>query len=351
MRMKHRRALALLMALFSALALAGCRKTPPQESGSPPETSLPSKYPMPSNADDGRPALPSPSPSPLAPVTPTPVNSEDPGEASPALPPELTPQPTIPIAEEPDDSGTPKLSGLKEEIDRQILASGQACVWDVWVEVLPDGESIHCTNGENGSKMISASLIKLFIMAAVFEQAEQGKLQESDIEDKLRSMITVSDNTAANDLTALLGGGSAEKGMDAVNAYARQIGCNDTEMNRLMLVNNGLQNYTSARDCAVLLGMICRGECVSAAYSEKMLELLKAQQRTSKIPAGVPKGVVTANKTGELTGLSECDTAIVFAGESPYILCILSQPEDNYAAVSRIVEISRTVYNTIADGS
>jgi beta-lactamase class A len=117
-----------------------------------------------------------------------------------------------------------------------------------------------------------------------------------------------------------------------------------------MLVDNGLQNYTSARDCALLLGMIYRGECVTAAYSEKMLELLKAQQRISKIPAGVPKGVVTANKTGELTGLSECDAAIVFAEESPYILCILSQPQDNSAAVRRIVEISRTVYDAIAGG-
>jgi len=348
--LKHRRTLALLMALFSALALAGCRNAFPRESASPAETSMPSKYPMPSNAGDGRPALPSLSPSPLATVPPSPVNREDPGEASPVSSPEHTPQPTAPIAEEPNATGTPGLADLQEEIDRQIRASEPACVWDVWVEVLPDGESIHCTNGEDGPKMISASLIKLFIMAAVYEQAEQGKLQESDIEGKLRSMITVSDNTAANDLTALLGGGSAEKGMDAVNAYARAIGCADTEMNRLMLVDNGLQNYTSARDCAILLGMIYRGECVSAAYSEKMLELLKAQQRTSKIPAGVPKGVVTANKTGELTGLSECDAAIVFAGESPYILCILSQPEDNSAAIRRIVEISRTVYDSIAGG-
>jgi hypothetical protein len=76
-----------------------------------------------------------------------------------------------------------------------------------------------------------------------------------------------------------------------------------------------------------------------------MLDLLKDQQRRGKIPAGVPDGVVTANKTGELTGLSECDVAIVFTEEGDYILCVLSEPADNAAAIERSGKFRRTVYD------
>lgn len=46
--------------------------------------------------------------------------------------------------------------------------------------------------------------------------------------------------------------------------------------------------------------------------SKKMLKYLKAQQRKGKIPAGLPKGVKSANKTGEY-GPYEHDAAIVFS--------------------------------------
>jgi hypothetical protein len=54
---KHRRTLALLMTLCAVLALAGCRKPSPAETGSPTETGLPTVYPMSSNGADGRPFL------------------------------------------------------------------------------------------------------------------------------------------------------------------------------------------------------------------------------------------------------------------------------------------------------
>jgi beta-lactamase class A len=137
--------------------------------------------------------------------------------------------------------------------------------------------------------------------------------------------------------------------MDAVNAYAEKIGCSGTVMNRLMLVDNGLQNYTTAKDCATLLKMIYSGKCVSEEYSETMLDLLKCQERTGKIPAGIPAGAVVANKTGELNGVSECDVAIVFGESEDYILCVLSEPENNQAAIDRIIEISDMTYRYITN--
>ena len=68
-----------------------------------------------------------------------------------------------------------------------------------------------------------------------------------------------------------------------------------------------------------MLEEVLKGEYVSEEASERILEALRDQQRTSKIPAGVPKEVETANKTGELDNVDN-DAAIVWSPECTYIL-------------------------------
>ena len=88
---------------------------------------------------------------------------------------------------------------------------------------------------------------------------------------------------------------------------------------------------------------------VNADASADMLALLKAQTRTGKIPSGVPSGVETANKTGELSagdglGVVENDIAIVF-DKHPYVLCVLSNNiQNNSSAQETIKKISADVY-------
>lgn len=89
---------------------------------------------------------------------------------------------------------------------------------------------------------------------------------------------------------------------------------------------------------------------VNADASADMLALLKAQTRTGKIPSGVPSGVETANKTGELSagdglGVVENDIAIIFDKEHPYVLCVLSNNiQNNSSAQETIKKISADVY-------
>ena len=81
-----------------------------------------------------------------------------------------------------------------------------------------------------------------------------------------------------------------------------------------------------------------------------MLSLLQAQTKTEKIPAGVPSGVATVNKTGELAdsdklGVVENDIAIVFDENHPYVLCVLSNNiQNNTSAQDTIKKISADVY-------
>ena len=205
-----------------------------------------------------------------------------------------------------------------------------------------------CTNGNmtviNDQKMIAASLIKLYIMGAVYESYDNlcQKNGEEYIDQLLTSMITVSDNEAANHLVRLLGQGDEDAGKQAVNVFCVTNDYTSSNMGRMLLeTGTDKENYTSPQDCVKFLWDIYQGVF---PHSQDMLELLKAQERTGKIPAGIPDGVETANKTGELENV-ENDAAIVWAGEHPYIVCIMSSNLQNASeARERIVSMSSLIY-------
>lgn len=192
----------------------------------------------------------------------------------------------------------------------------------------------------NDQKMQSASVIKLFIMATAYQKMSEG-VTINNAEALIEKMITVSDNDSTNNLIRQLG-------MDTINQYISSNGYSNTELHREMLAStaNG-DNYTSVSDVTKILERIYKGECVNKEASEKMLKYLKAQQRTGKIPAGVPSGVDTANKTGELSTV-ENDAAIVYKENEPYILVVMSSDlSDTAKARENIVEISKMVYEQI----
>ena len=161
----------------------------------------------------------------------------------------------------------------------------------------------------------------------------------------MQAMITVSDNEASNTLTKLLGNQDAAAGREVVNAYCNSQGYEDSSMGRMLLESNeNGDNYTSVKDCGLFLERIYKN---SIPHAEEMLNLLKQQERTGKIPAGVPSGIETANKTGELSNV-ENDAAIVFAGEHPYILCVMSENlKDAATARQTIVNLSGDIYESM----
>ena len=193
--------------------------------------------------------------------------------------------------------------------------------------------------------MVSASLIKLAIMGAVYEGMEQGRLDPGQCEAWLGPMITISDNGSANALVHLLGDGDETAGMAAVNAWCESQGLTNTRQNRLMLADNGLQNYTGAADCARLLAAIYRGDCVSPEASQKMLALLLQQQVNDRLPLGLPAGTPIAHKTGDLIGLCWADVGIVYSPGGDYVLCVISDGQASESeAKSAAAELSRQIY-------
>lgn len=248
---------------------------------------------------------------------------------------------------------------LGEEFVYPAMEKGEA--WAVsFVDLNSKAEG--SLNGD--VQMASASVIKVFLMAAIYDRVCYPSSEErylpfeesydGELKSLITDMITVSDNTAANTLLTRLGGGYAAAGMAVVNQFCEEQGYTATVMGRKFLEENPSgDNLTSADDCRRLLQSIYEGTCVNAEASAKMYAYLRNQTRTGKIPAGVSNTTaVTANKTGELAGeygqYVENDIAVIEDGDSAYVLCILSgNLKDNEDAVSRIARMSGTAYRLL----
>jgi beta-lactamase class A len=217
--------------------------------------------------------------------------------------------------------------------------------WSVYVENLSTGETVTV----NDHMSISASLIKLFVAGKYESMVESGELEATETnETNLKNMISISDNDAWTALETAIGMGSYRTGYQSVTQWARDNGYSST--GRQILedgtwdAENG-NNYTSVSDVGKVLEAIYNGTYVSADASARILELMEDQYWTEKIPAGVPDGVITANKTGELDTVQN-DSAIVYGDTCDYVLVVMSQDiTDTETAISQIVSISSAVYD------
>lgn len=240
---------------------------------------------------------------------------------------------------------TMELSGLESNI-KEVITQTQNITggeWSVYVKVPKTGDYISIDQ----TPMQAASVIKLYVMGAVYEQYDE--LKEAyqgyyDIDELIESMITISDNVATDTLVNLLGNGDNAAGRAVVNDFCKKYEFTGTSMDRMMGDDNIYSdNYTTTEDCAKFLEMAYNGEF---EHSKDMLDYLSAQTRVAKIPAGVPENVMVANKTGELDDVQN-DVAIVFT-KYPYIICVISDGVTDYeSSVQGVVDISSEVYEYI----
>ena len=201
--------------------------------------------------------------------------------------------------------------------------------WACYVCNLADGGEDSFGN----ARMQSASLIKLYIMGAVYEDERYESLVstygEANLNSLLNPMITVSSNEAANTLVSYLGGGDSTVGMSVVNSFAEGHGYTLTHMGRLLLAPNDKDdNYTSVEDCGKFLKEVYEGAAgkeTKLSHCKEMFDLLKQQTCVNKIPAQMPAGVKVANKTGEL-GTVENDAGIVYdTGKNDLVIVFMSE--------------------------
>lgn len=247
-----------------------------------------------------------------------------------------------------DNKSDEKMDTLVTQVQSQLPGANGS--WSVYICDLAGGSEATI----NDSPMQAASLIKLFIMGAVYENYDSLSQQygSATLDSYLTPMITVSDNDAANSLVSCLGGGDSTAGMQKVNSFCQSHGYTNTSMGRLLLASNEFgDNYTSAYDCGKFLKeiyQICSGttQTPSLLHAEEMYSLLKQQQRTNKIPAALPEGVSVANKTGELSDV-ENDAGILYnaqGGNDLVIVCLSQNLSSPGEAQNTIAQLSRSIY-------
>lgn len=220
----------------------------------------------------------------------------------------------------------------------------------------------------------TASTIKLPIMAELFFEASEGKLDwnqkvtltdnekvsgsgvlrelsdgdQLSIRDLMHLMIVVSDNTATNLILHRIGG-------EAVNARMGSLGLTQTAvmhdiMEKKVLsdasVDEGPTGLTkegarpgnakwdtgrsSPRDMVTILEELYRGQLVDKSASDEMIAVLKRQQYHEGVGRDM-KGTVIASKSGALDHLRS-DVAIVYSQHGPIAMAITVNniPEVNY---------------------
>ena len=237
----------------------------------------------------------------------------------------------------------PEREGLGEL--KSMIEGVVSSAWGVYVHNLNTNEYLVI----NEKPFVSASIVKLYTMAATYAGIESGEIERTpEVENNLRSMITVSSNEACNYLTRINGGGKDYVGYDKENELVASLGCENTVRGSYLVDKTRrkgtfrTQNKTSPRDCGRLLKAIYDKTLVSEAASEEMLSLLLDQERVWKIPAVLPEGTKVANKTGETDNVNS-DVAIVFSPNVDYILCMLGNGS-KAPGVGTIHTVSKMVY-------
>ncbi len=239
------------------------------------------------------------------------------------------------------------LSRLQASIER--ITKSINADWGIYIKCLETGEEIAI---DADRQMDTMSVIKIPLMVEAFRQIEAGKFSLQDkitlnefdkrpgtgiirsldpgavltIKDLLTLMIIVSDNTATDLMYAKVGG------LDPVNQLAQSYGLKNTRAvfnadawfkaiaaapSRDQFHREGKTPFglSSARDIGKLLEMIELGQAVNKKSSDLMLQMLRGQVYSSRLPKYLTgTGFRVPHKTGDFLPYIANDVGIL---ESP----------------------------------
>ncbi len=204
-------------------------------------------------------------------------------------------------------------------------------------------------------KFETASTIKVFILAALFERIEKGEISLSDmleyrkehvvdgsgvlssmevgtrlsIKNIATLMIIVSDNIAANMLIDFLGVGQ-------INDCIQRLGCGDTVLhNRIDFEKYSKLGTSTPADYAGMWVRMAQGELISPKASKQMLEICRQQHYNSMLTMNLPpyyldadnyeeEIIYVASKSGSMNACRN-DGGIVSTPYGKYVIVLFNK--------------------------
>ncbi|WP_338974128.1 serine hydrolase [Fusobacterium vincentii] len=259
-----------------------------------------------------------------------------------------------------------KYTEWKKEIEKIISqVEGNVCI-NFYDLNKNNGFSI---NGDK--KVLSASMIKLLILAELMKKISENKFSLSDsivianfmktggdgvlkelntghhftLKELATLMIIISDNQATNILIDFLG-------MENINLLGKELGLKESFLGRKMMDTearkNGYDNYTCADDISLLLKLIYQEKLINKEASQLMLDILLRQQQGERLQRYLPSDIKIAHKCGDLDDL-ENDGGIIWIGDRIYILVVLTSGMSNLQCKQTIGKISKFVYDKMEE--
>lgn len=223
----------------------------------------------------------------------------------------------------------------------------------------------------------AASIIKIPIMAAVFDQASRGNFRlqqkfpieaedmvtgsgilqnltpgiEMSIYDVMVLMIIESDNTATNLLADLVG-------VDSIQSAMMEWGLEQSQFrHKLQIIpakRSGGSNLVTAREMSRLMSVMAKGKLVSWNACRHMVSILKQQKFNDGIPsllpvADTPVGAIPAwefaHKTGFVAGIEHDVGLLYFPGHTFSVSFLSKDVTDRLAIKEAMGEFGKLLYD------
>lgn len=272
------------------------------------------------------------------------------------------------------------LARLQGQIQR--ITNGVNANWGIYIKCMETGEEI-AINADQ--QMDTMSTIKIPLMAEAFHQIEQKKFALTDrvtltdaakrpgtgvirsldpgvqltIKDLLTLMIIVSDNTATDLMYDKVGGTAPVNAlMDSWGLTSiRATGTADTWFKALRAAGNAEKFHregktpfglSSPRDMGRLLEKLEKGEAVSKSASDQMLQIMRGQVYSSRIPRYV-SGFAIPHKTGDFLPYIGNDVGILESRNRHVIVSIFTAKHFGTGAnledaIGRIAELTANYF-------
>ncbi|RXT07866.1 serine hydrolase [Ammoniphilus sp. CFH 90114] len=257
------------------------------------------------------------------------------------------------------------------------LTESSGGVWGVVIEDLQTGEEFR-HNAEE--RFYAASIIKVPIMVAVFDAANEGKFHLSDtlalrredmtsgagvlqhmtagtrlsIYDLVTLMIIQSDNTATNMLIDLVG-------KKRIREVIKELELSGTVFfNKLQVIPYPLKgsNQMTAGDAAQLMKRLVTQKVISWQACEQMIEIMKKQQLNDFLPSyysdpdgeisGMPPSWAFAHKTGMVTQIHH-DVGVLYRNGRAVLLSVFSRGLETKEARQTMANIGLAVYDYMGE--